>query len=243
MNLYKSIPSLKAEARQRLIGSYPVSIACILTFYFINMAYSLLPSAVPLSEANTAGAFIIRGLLFIFSSILIYRAKFGVYNFFLQISCRKKLKGNSIYALCFPLRISRTEFSLATFRSIIDCLFVGAFIFIDYYSGKVDSTISIVCLYIVLAVLALFYIYVEIMFTPLYFLASDIKGHSALQLILLSSWLIKGQKMKLIKLRLSFIPMLLLGLMSFGVGLLYVYPYQFTTMAAFYNDLTNVKSK
>lgn len=49
--------------------------------------------------------------------------------------------------------------------------------------------------------------------------------------------LMKGHKMKLFLLDLSFIGWILLGIITCGIGMLWVYPYWLTSHAAFYNDL------
>lgn len=49
--------------------------------------------------------------------------------------------------------------------------------------------------------------------------------------------LMKGHKMKLFMLDLSFIGWILLGILTCGIGMLWVYPYWLTSRAAFYNDL------
>ena len=49
----------------------------------------------------------------------------------------------------------------------------------------------------------------------------------------------KGHKWDLFVLDLSFIGWILLGIMTAGIGLLWVAPYMETTRAAFYEDLKN----
>ncbi len=49
----------------------------------------------------------------------------------------------------------------------------------------------------------------------------------------------KGHKTRLLLLELSFIPMMILALLSFGVGYLWVYPFMQETIALFYLDMMN----
>jgi uncharacterized membrane protein len=56
-------------------------------------------------------------------------------------------------------------------------------------------------------------------------------------LICKSMEMMNGHKMKLFLLDLSFIGWLLLGVLSFGIGLLWVIPYMYSARAAFYEDL------
>lgn len=48
-----------------------------------------------------------------------------------------------------------------------------------------------------------------------------------------------GHKMELFRLDLSFVGWMLLGVVSFGIGLLWVYPYWMTARAAFYENLVS----
>lgn len=60
---------------------------------------------------------------------------------------------------------------------------------------------------------------------------------SANQAINLSIKMMKGHKLDLFILHLSFIGWIFLGIVTFGVGLLWVMPYMMTAQAAFYEDV------
>ena len=53
----------------------------------------------------------------------------------------------------------------------------------------------------------------------------------------LSRRMMKGHKMQLFKLQLSFIGWILINMLTFGVGSLWLIPYVMTTFAAFYQDV------
>ncbi|MFC3634937.1 DUF975 family protein [Enterococcus rivorum] len=57
-----------------------------------------------------------------------------------------------------------------------------------------------------------------------------------------SRQLMKGHKMQLFILDLSFIPWYLLGILTFGIGFLWITPYVNTTKAAFYNTLAEAET-
>lgn len=52
-----------------------------------------------------------------------------------------------------------------------------------------------------------------------------------------SRMMMKGHKFDLFYLELSFIGWILLGILTLGIGYLWLIPYMYTTVAAFYNDL------
>lgn len=60
---------------------------------------------------------------------------------------------------------------------------------------------------------------------------------SCLQAIERSRLMMKGNKWRLFVLYLSFIGWFLLGLLTFGIGYLWIAPYVYTTMGAFYEDI------
>lgn len=62
----------------------------------------------------------------------------------------------------------------------------------------------------------------------------DMGGEQAIQR---SMAMMKGHKMELFLLSLSFLGWILLGMITLGIGLLWVYPYMYTAMAAFYEEL------
>ncbi|MBR1574964.1 MAG: DUF975 family protein [Bacteroidales bacterium] len=69
------------------------------------------------------------------------------------------------------------------------------------------------------------------------YLLRDCPDLSALQCIKLSDRMMKGHKFDLFYLYLSFIGWLLLGILTLGIGLLWVMPYMQTASASFYLDV------
>ena len=69
------------------------------------------------------------------------------------------------------------------------------------------------------------------------FILVDNPELSANQAIDLSRAMMKGRKFDLFWLVLSFMGWILLGILTFGVGLLWVIPYMYTSMASFYEDV------
>lgn len=70
-----------------------------------------------------------------------------------------------------------------------------------------------------------------------YYLMRDNTELKPLEAITLSKEMMNGQKMRLFLLWLSFIGWFLLGVVTFGLGFLYVMPYFHATMTNFYEDI------
>jgi uncharacterized membrane protein len=75
------------------------------------------------------------------------------------------------------------------------------------------------------------------------YILHDNPGMSSLEAIKKSKIMMKGYKGKLFLLELSFIGWIMLGALSFGIGLLWVYPYMYLSIANFYENLKRTQEK
>ncbi|MDE7249064.1 MAG: DUF975 family protein, partial [Lachnospiraceae bacterium] len=80
-------------------------------------------------------------------------------------------------------------------------------------------------------------IFVNLLLSQIYYLMLDFPEYSGSELLRLAPKLIKGHKARLLYIMVSFFPLILLCVLSCGIGYLWVYPYIQTTYANFYLDL------
>lgn len=80
-------------------------------------------------------------------------------------------------------------------------------------------------------------IYLSFRYALVYFVMHDAPDAGVLHCIQQSKYLMKGRKLKLLWLFLTFTGWHLLGLLCFGIGLLWSVPYMMAGFAAFYDDL------
>lgn len=93
-------------------------------------------------------------------------------------------------------------------------------------------------LYAILLVAGCFVkIFVQLLFSQVYYLMLDFPEYTAPELLRLAPRLIKGHKARLFYIMISFVPLTLLCLLSCGIGYLWIYPYMQMTYANFYLDL------
>lgn len=92
--------------------------------------------------------------------------------------------------------------------------------------------------YLILGIGELIYFLIGLFFEPLYYMLVDMPTLSVGKAIKMSVWLMKGSKVRLLGLKLSFLPLQFVSLLTFGIGNLWVTPYMNTASATFYNDLT-----
>lgn len=112
---------------------------------------------------------------------------------------------------------------------------------IYYYVIGMDDALHYAIGIGVLIVGYLICIIINLSFAPIYYILADFPEITVKKAISLSFWLMKGNKLKLLLLNLSFIPLYLLSLLSFGIALLWVNPYKNCATTVFYLDLANKK--
>lgn len=96
--------------------------------------------------------------------------------------------------------------------------------------------------YTLLALGELIYFFISLQFAPVYFMLVDMPNLSAAKALKMSSWLMKGSKLRLLGLELSFLPLQFVSLLTFGIGNLWVTPYKNTAAASFYIDLSQKRT-
>ena len=92
-------------------------------------------------------------------------------------------------------------------------------------------------MYGALLVLLVVMVWLELGLSMVFFLYCDDPQKSGAQLIRESMRLMRGSRRRMLYLMLSFIGVMLLGVLSAGIGLLFARPYLNTTQALFYLDL------
>lgn len=80
---------------------------------------------------------------------------------------------------------------------------------------------------------------ISLIFSQCYYLMLDFPDYTVQQLLHSSMQIMKGHMGRLFYLRVSFIPLTLLALLTCGIGMLWLEPYMQTTYACFFLDLMN----
>lgn len=81
----------------------------------------------------------------------------------------------------------------------------------------------------------------SLLFSQCYYLMLDFPDYTAKQLLHSSMQIMNGHKGRLFYLQVSFIPLILLAVLTCGIGMLWLEPYMQTTYACFFLDLMNPK--
>lgn len=80
-------------------------------------------------------------------------------------------------------------------------------------------------------------IILALMYSQVCFIMKDDENIKNMDALKLSADMMKGHKMELFWLTLSFIGWLILAMITFGIGMLWLNPYIYTTLAHYYEDL------
>ncbi len=108
-----------------------------------------------------------------------------------------------------------------------------------YYTTDQESLILPLILLVAGIIL---YVILHLGFSQVFFLYLDFPGHSAGQLIRESLRIMKGHKKRFLLLGLSFLPLLLLVVLTLGLGALWLTPYMQLTYAFFFLDLMHSRN-
>ena len=221
------------------MGHYGSAIGFLIIYIICSMFTSLVLSAVfdGVSRLGIIGmcisTFITEGFLNMF--------KISLYKYFIELNHGSLSKTADVF-FGFSCRVSK-HLSCSFFFSMLYMImvFVPTQIFdrITHSTGKHYLLYS----FIVYSVAYLVYMLIQIQFMPVYFIAIDFPDKSFGDCLLILIWLTSGYRRQLTRLMLSFIPIYILGILSFGIGLLWVIPYMYSSYASFYLNLTNIKSK
>lgn len=96
---------------------------------------------------------------------------------------------------------------------------------------------------LLLVVVGIVTVWLQLGLSMVLYLYCDAPWKTARTLVRESWKLMKGEKLRLFSLFLSFLGLNLLSLLSFGIGMLFVQPYVYVTETLFYMDLTKNRSE
>ena len=236
MNKIK-LSQIKADARKHLQNNYTISIECILIYFFILFFISYIQLSFSTNQLGLQS--IISFFAIYLLNVVMTKLTFGLKGFYIKLCCHQSCKITDLFDCLFKSTDKSTPVVLII--CLIKLFFsLIAIFFLSHYDMSTTRGLYVSLFVLILNVFT--NLYIDILFMPVGFLVHDIKDKTARQLLSLSIWLMKGYKCKLFLLYLSFIPLFILGLLPCGIGLLWIYPYFYSTQACLYLKLTQAKS-
>lgn len=231
---------IKADAKELFLGRMimPVTV----TILYICISFTLNVCVAIPQFGNGIVFFIFSEILTLAINTFFGLLDYGMNTFYLNFSSNREFSLLDMFSAfkSNPDRILAVSFILSLLSSILFLPYtIYTSFFIEVNNVNVYTYVNVAVLLIIGRIV--FYI-INLWFAPVYFVLADIPDINPIKAIKLSFWLMKGRIFKYILLQISFIPLILLGLISFGIGMLWITPYTKICYSLFYLDTVKTKT-
>ncbi len=219
-----------------MIGKYRNAISVLLASDLIISTLSLFTTTASDSYIGLMIGFVISFILTLFGTILAV----GQCSFYLNIACEHPYQFSDLFT-GFKIHPDKTIITQVIIQLLTSLPIVPgmAVMVIAFYSHEMIMIFLLGCFLLILGCGISWWI--SLKYSQVYYLLLDFPEYSAMELLKMSWKLMKGNAGRLLYMQVSFIPITLAGLLSFGIGLLFVLPYQDMTYTLFYLDLIQAK--
>ncbi len=229
----KKVRTLKAEARESLLGHLTYAVIGILTYIavYLFLTYTIRDITLTSTAITICLTLFTTFIIDIFLNLL----EIGLCSQFMKFRFNQPVKHFEIL-IAFTSLGDRAVKVCAYFALLNSLLMLPSVLVSNLlYTDSAWRDLIIIALTGLAGSVAV--LYVRIRYTPAAFLLLDYPSLSARKILRLSSKLMHGNKRRLLSMWLSFVPLLFLGLLSLGIGYLWVFSYMLACKTAFYCDL------
>lgn len=237
MNHYKSSAELKDLAKEKLSGRYGITISAFLLVgcisYFIS---SLITAYLP---SSTIAQYLIYTVVTGIASVLVGVLRTGTSLFYLNIACGQPYRLEDIFYGVSNQPFRSLTVSLANSFVNILCLTPAQIFTMLFLSSK--SNTYLMLMFVSAGIGLLIYVPVSLGISQSFYILLDFPEYTGRQALTASLKLMKGHKGRLFYLQASFLPLMLLCTLSFGLGFLWLSPYMNMTYTQFFLDIMNPK--
>ena len=214
------------------MGKYRSAISILLASDLIISTLSIVTTTASDSYLGLAIGFISSFILFLLGTIF----HVGQCSFYLNIACNQKYQFPDLFT-GFRIHPDKTIIIqlIVQLLTILPILPAIGMILYSFRAYNIIIFFLIGCILLILGAGISWWI--RLKYSQVYYLLLDFPEYSARELLKMSWKLMKGNTGRLLYIQVSFLPIFLAGLLSFGTGLLFVLPYQNMTYTLFYLDL------
>ena len=215
-----------------MLGKYRKAISILLASDLIINTISLMSAT-----SNESFAGIVIGLAISFILVLLGTIlNVGQCSFYLNIACNQKYEFSNLFT-GFKVHPDKIIISQVLIQILTTLPMLPA-IGIMWYSFKANNIVVVFLIGCLLFILGAGLSWlISLRYSQVYFLLLDFPDYSAKELMKMSWKLMKGHCGRLLYIQVSFLPLMLAGLVSLGIGFLLIKPYQYMTYTLFYLDL------
>ena len=238
MSQFKSSAELKASAREHLLGHYGTVIGAFMIMTAILGTVSIAVGLI--ADLSTIFGTVIYYAIMFLVSVLTGLFSSGNAYLYLKLICGRPVSvGDLFYGFQLAPDKAITMQAWITLISYVANLpqYILSSMFLSNISHP-DKMMSLMLPYALSLILSgVVSVMLGLIYAQAYFLLHDFPQYTAKELLQKSRRLMVHHKGRLFYLYVSFLPLVLLGLLSWGLALLWVTPYMAATEAEFFLDL------
>lgn len=230
---HKKVAELKGIAKEKSIGQYGTLIGANIILFLISITISIISSSVVAGNSVVAIIFgqIVSLAVSIFTGILIS----GRAYLYMNLLYSQTVSVSDIF-FGFKQHPEKAMY-IRAFFTIINTLTGIPMIYFAYMFSISRSIEYYGYMLIAISVQLVIAVYIDLTYSQAFFLLHDFPDRSAKELLSTSRRLMRGNRLRLLYLHISFVPLYLLGCIAFFIPMLWVSVYQYATTCAFYQDL------
>ncbi len=236
---YQSYSNLKNSAKIKLDGFFGLAITAWLLLKCMSYVGSSLTNM--LVPGNDTTSFILFYLLSLIISVFVGAFNVGLAFFYLSLACGKPCHSLVIIKAFKDQPEKAIKVSLVHTLINFVCLTPSSHLLLVLIQEKTMTNLMN-CL-IAFAIGYVIYIPASLFLSQTWYLMVDFPDYTAKEVLLTGCKLMKKHFWRLLFLKISFLPVMLLGILSFGVGLIWIIPYKQMTYTCFYLDIMNPEKK
>ncbi len=232
MDNYKSVPQLKAIAKERSLGRYGTLIGANLLIFIIQLFVTAITTV---STGGSIILIVINNLITLIVNILVGLLVSGKAYLYMNLLYSQTVSTSDIF---FGLRQQPQKAVIiqALFVIIDFVVTMPSQILLVMYQRKPDvATLSYLIMAMGLGIIVDVIIYLT--YSQAFFILHDFPDRSAKEILATSRHLMKGNKFRLFYLNATFIPLYIFSAVALFVPLLWVSVYRYASTCAFYQDL------
>lgn len=238
MKRFKSSAELKASAREHLLGHYGTLIGAELIMLAFTGSVSM--SITLLVDTMTVIGSIIYYAILFFVSVLMGLFTSGTCYLYLKLICGRPVSvGDLFYG--FQLAPDKAITMQAWLSLLTYASSLPQFIMTYKISAagvRMENIMPLLLPYSLSLILSgVVSVVLGLLYAQAFYLLHDFPQYTATEILKKSRRLMVHHKGRLFYLYVSFLPLMLLGLFSFGLALLWVVPYMNATQAEFFLNL------
>lgn len=238
-NIYQSSSQLKQTARRQLEGKYGMAVSMQLLVQAAGIfTGTLIALFFPAATTLTS---LMQSVVTFLATALLNICSAGIALYHLNIACGGNYGFHDLwygfkhqFAKSFQLSLVVTAISLV-YQTIV-------MLPLQWYTASFQTGYLLLAFVLMLATLPI-YFYFSLTYSLVFYIMLDYPAYSAGEILRIAPKMMKGHRKRLLYISLSFLPLLLLGLMTCGIGTFWVNVYRNMTITDFYLDLRNPQSQ